>query len=143
MLSHALRQRCLAHKMQNLQSEVPEAVLPEFHARAQACYQTASPTLARLLRDDIVATYVGDLPAAVACIAHPRFAVAHRRVIRTTNLLERLFGEERRRSKVIPHALGERAALKLMHAALVRAAERRHGIRMTEFEQRQLSASRN
>src|SRR5215218_1123374 len=28
--------------------------------------------------------------------------------MRTTNLLERLFGEERRRTKVIPHAFGER-----------------------------------
>ena len=147
----ALRQRCLAHKMRNLQSKVPEAVWAEFHARARACYQAASPALARLLRDDIVATYGGDLPAAVAClnddfeacIAHLRFPLAHRRVIRTTNLLERLFGEERRRSKVIPHAFGERAVLKLMYAALVRAAERWRGIRMTEFEQRQLSAIRN
>src|SRR5262249_24393240 len=52
-----------------------------------------------------------------ACIAHLRFPLAHRRSIRTTNLLERLFGEERRRTKVIPHAFGERAVLKLMYAA--------------------------
>ena len=144
------RQRCLAHKMRNLQSKVPDAVWPEFHARARACYQAASPALARLLRDDIVATYDGDLPAAVAClrddfeacIAHLRFPLVHRRVIRTTNLLERLFGEERRRSKVIPHAFGERAVMKLMYAALVRAAERWRGIRISEFEQRQLNAIR-
>lgn len=144
------RQRCLAHKMRNLQSKVPETVWPEFHARARACYQAASPALARLLRDDIVATYGRDLPAAVAClgddfeacIAHLRFPLVHRRVIRTTNLLERLFGEERRRSKVIPHAFGERAVLKLMYAALVRAAERSRGIRISEFEQRQLNAIR-
>jgi transposase-like protein len=41
----------------------------------------------------------------------------------TTNLLERLFGEERRRSKVIPHAFGERAVMKLVFAALLRASE--------------------
>jgi len=64
------------------------------------------------------------------------------RAIRTTNLLERLFGEERRRTKVIPHAFGERAVLKLMFAALIRAAERWRGIRITEFEQRQLKAIR-
>jgi len=40
-----------------------------------------------------------------------------------TNLLERLFGEERRRTKVIPHAFGERAVLKLMYAALIRASQ--------------------
>ena len=134
----ALRQRCLAHKMRNLQSKVPDDIWPEFHARARACYQAASPALARLLRDDIVATYGGDLPSAVACleddfeacIAHLRFPLAHRRAIRTTNLLERLFGEERRRTKVIPHAFGERAVLKLMYAALIRAAERWRGLRI-------------
>ncbi|MBV9654051.1 MAG: transposase, partial [Acetobacteraceae bacterium] len=147
----ALRQRCLAHKMRNLQSKVPDHVWPEFQARARACYQAASPALARLLREDIVATYGSDLPSAVACleddfeacIAHLRFPLSHRRVIRTTNLLERLFGEERRRTKVIPHAFGERAVLKLMYAALIRAAERWRGIKMTEFEQRQLTAVRS
>jgi len=120
-LPRSLRQRCLAHKMRNLQSKVPDDVWPEFKARAAACYQAASPALARLLRDDIAATYARDLPSAVACldddfeacIAHLRFPLGHRRVIRTTNLLERLFGEERRRTKVIPHAFGERAVLKL------------------------------
>ena len=146
----ALRQRCLAHKMRNLQSKVPDDIWPEFHARARACYQAASPALARLLRDDIVATYDGDLPSAVACleddfeacIAHLRFPLAHRRAIRTTNLLERLFGEERRRTKVIPHAFGERAVLKLMYAALIRAAERWRAVKVTEFERRQMTAVR-
>jgi hypothetical protein len=58
-------------------------------------------------------------------------------------MLERLFGEERRRTKVIPHAFGERAVLKLMYAALIRAAERWRGLRMTEFERRQLTAIRS
>jgi putative transposase len=106
--------------------------------------------LARLLRDDLRTTYDRDLPSAVACleddfetcIAHLRFPLGHRRAIRTTNLLERLFGEERRRTKVIPHAFGERALLKPMYAALIRAAERWRGIRLTEFEQRQLKAIR-
>ena len=150
-LPRSIRQRCLAHKMRNLQSKVPEDVWPEFKARSAACYQAASPALARLLRDDIAAVYARDLPAAVACldddfeacIAHLRFPLGHRRAIRTTNLLERLFGEERRRTKVIPHAFGERAVLKLMYAALIRAAERWRGIRITEFEQRQLKAIRD
>jgi transposase-like protein len=147
----SLRQRCLAHKMRNLQSKVPDDVWPEFQGRARACYQAASPALARVLRDDLVATYGGDLPSAVACfdddfeacIAHLKFPLAHRRAIRTTNLLERLFGEERRRTKVIPHAFGERAVLKLMYAALIRAAERWRGIKMTGFEQRQLKTIRD
>src|SRR5437899_5203005 len=67
-LPRSIRQRCLAHKMRNLQSKVPEDVWPEFRARAAACYQAASPALARLLRDDIAVTYGNDLPSAVACL---------------------------------------------------------------------------
>jgi putative transposase len=130
---------------------VPEDQWPEFKAHAIACYQAASPALARLLRDDMVSTYGAALPSALtclqddfeACIAHLRFPLAHRRAIRTTNMLERLFGEERRRTKVIPHAFGERAVLKLMYAALIRAAECWRGLRMTEFEGRQLIAIRS
>jgi putative transposase len=54
----ALRQRCLAHKMRNLASKVPEDLRPEFKARATACYQAASPALARLLRDDLRTTMI-------------------------------------------------------------------------------------
>ena len=74
--------------------------------------------------------------------AHLGFPVAHRRTIRTTNLLERLFVEERRRLKIIPNAFGERAVLKLMFGALIRAAERWRAIKVTEFERRQITAVR-
>jgi putative transposase len=99
-----------------------------------------------VLREDFVAAYARELPAVVqcfqddfeACIAHLRFPLRHRRVIRTTNLLERLFLEERRRTKIIPHAFVERPVLKLMYAAVIRAAGRWRGIQVGEFEQRQL-----
>jgi putative transposase len=66
-----------------------------------------------------------------ACIAHLRLPVTHRRSTRTTNLLERLFVEERRRLKIIPNGFGEKPVLKLMFGALVRAAERWRGLRFT------------
>ena len=144
------RQRCLVHKMRNLQCKVPEHIWPEFKARAYACYYAASPALARMLREDVVATYLDELPAAIACldddfeacIAHLQFPVNHRRTIRSTNLLERLFVEERRRTKTIPHAFGERAVLKLMYAALIRGSRGWCRLRITEFERRQLQALR-
>ena len=68
--------------------------------------------------------------------------MTHRRAIRTTNLLERLFVEERRRLKIIPNAFGERAVLKLMFGALIRAAERWRSVKITEFERRQTAAAR-
>jgi len=36
----------------------------------------------------------------------------------------------------VPHAFGERPVLKLMYAAVIRAADRWRGITMGEFEQR-------
>lgn len=147
----ALRQRCLAHRLRNLRSKAPESQWPEIAIRARACYEAASPALATLLREDFAQVYGRELPAVVqcfsddfeACIAHLRFPLRHRKVIRTTNLLERLFLEERRRTKIIPHAFGERPVLKLMYAAMIRAAERWRGIAVGEFEQRQLRAIRD
>jgi transposase-like protein len=146
----ALRQRCLAHRLRNLRSKAPESHWPEIAIRARACYEAASPALATLLREDFAQVYGRELPAVVqcftddfeACIAHLRFPLRHRKVIRTTNLLERLFLEERRRTKIIPHAFGERPVLKLMYAAMIRAADRWRGIAVGEFEQRQLRAIR-
>jgi putative transposase len=149
-LPRALRQRCLAHRMRNLRGKVPEATWPDVAIRARACYEAASPALATVLRDDFVHVYERDLPATVrcflddfdACIAPLRFPLRHRKVVRTTNLLERLFLEERRRTKIVPHAFGERPVLKLMYAAVIRAADRWRGLTVGEFERRQLKVIR-
>jgi putative transposase len=68
--------------------------------------------------------------------------ISHRRATRTTNMLERLFGEQRRRTKIIPHAFGERAVLKLMYAALIRASQTWKNIVLTELELKQLGRLR-
>jgi transposase-like protein len=59
-------------------------------------------------------------------------------IMPVTNLLERLFGEERRRTKVIPHAFGERAVLKLMYASLIRAGQTWRKVVIGEFELKQI-----
>ena len=69
-----------------------------------------------------------------------RMPITHRRAIRTTNLLERLFVEERWRLKIIPSACGEKAVLKPMFGAMIRAAERWRAIRVSELERRQMRA---
>ncbi len=146
----SLRQRCLAHRMRNLQSKVPEEQWREFKAQALSAYQASSPVLARLAREEFVKRFERELPSATkcflddfdACIAHLRLPIAHRRAIRTTNLLERLFGEERRRTKVIPHAFGERAVLKLMYASLIRASQSWRRVVISEFERHQIEEIR-
>jgi putative transposase len=144
------RQRCLAHRMRNLAAKVPEDCWPEFKARATAAYQAPSRAIARDLAAGLVKDYEAELPSAVACfmddfeaaIAHLRMPITHRRAIRTTNLLERLFVEERRRLKIIPNAFGEKPVLKLMFGAMIRAAERWRAVRITDFERRQMTAVR-
>jgi transposase-like protein len=144
------RQRCLAHRMRNLVVKVPEDLWPDFKERARAAYQAPSRKIARDLAEDLVADYEAELPSALACfrddfeacIAHLRMPVTHRRAVRTTNLLERLFLEERRRLKIIPNAFGEKAVLKLMFAAMTRAADRWRAVKITDFERHQMAAVR-
>ena len=132
------RQRCLAHRMRNLAVKVPTDLWPEFKARVTACYQAPSRAIARELAVGIRADYASTLPSAVACFEDDfAAAIAHLRAAGhaspchpvPTNLLERLFVEERRRLKIIPNGFGEKAVLKLMFGALIRAAERWRGLR--------------
>jgi transposase-like protein len=108
--------------------------------------EAATRDLATTHATDLVDGFGRTHPAAVACfeedfeacIAHLHLPPAHRQVTRTTNLLERLFVEERRRLKAALHLFGERPVMKPMYAALVRGAEPWHGVKVTEFERRQL-----
>jgi putative transposase len=146
----SLRQRCLAHKMRNLEAKVPAEMWRELKGAAYAAYQAGSPKLALMAKEDFVIQYEADYPSATkcflddfdACVAHLQLPISHRRVTRTTNLLERLFLEERRRTKIIPHAFGERAVLKLMYAALIRASDTWRRVVITEFELKQLAQLR-
>jgi len=52
-------------------------------------------------------SFADDLEAS---LAHLKLPVVHRKHIRTTNLVERSFEEERRRAKVIPRFRGEKAS---------------------------------
>ena len=83
-------------------------------------------------------TPVGN-PAAVACLTDTlpeltcflRFPREHWARIRHTNLIERTFGETRRRTKVIGRLPGERSCLSLVWAVLDRASRGWRGVVMT------------
>jgi transposase-like protein len=143
----SLRQRCLVHKMRNIQAKVTDEQLwPAIKAEATSVYQAANPETGRLLKDQFTKRWSKKFPTAAACfeedfeacIAHLIFPITHRRAIRSTNLLERLFEENRRRTKVLPHAFGERPMLKLMFAAVIRASEKWRKLKVTNFEREQL-----
>lgn len=141
-----LRQRCLAHKKRNILAKLPSEAIGEFRAAVSAAYEAPTSALARQMRADLVERFEKRYPSAVqcfeedfeACIAHLMCPPAHRKLIRTTNMLERLFVEERRRLRPAGQMFGERPVMKLMYAALIRAGESWRGIKITDFERHQL-----
>ena len=76
------------------------------------------------------------------CVTYLRFPSVHHVRIRTTNRLERLNGEGRRRTKVIPRFPTERSCLALLFASLVTASKRWRGVKMTPAAIKQLQLLR-
>ena len=62
---------------------------------------------------------------------HLRFPTEHWRRIRPTNLIERTFGESRRRTKVMGRLPGERSCLTLVWAVLDRQSRGWRGVTVT------------
>ena len=69
-----------------------------------------------------------------ALLAIHRVPVRHRIRVRTTNLAGRSFVEERRRTKVIGRFPDEKAAMKLVFATMIRAADRWCRVSITDLE---------
>lgn len=116
LFPNSLRQRCLAHKTRNVTDKVPDSVRAEVKAAVQAAYYAPNRQVAEMIAADVLNTYQACYPSAMksfqddweACVAYLRCPPIHHKRIRTTNLLERSFPEERRRTKVIPRFLPRR-----------------------------------
>lgn len=76
-------------------------------------YQDTFPEACRCLADD-----------SEARLNHLKGPPRHRQYGRTSNLAERAFAEERRRTKVIPHLGDDASLVKLVFAVLIRVSER-------------------
>lgn len=140
------RQRCIAHKLRNLSAKLPRdisaLILPEF----TAVYYAPDRTAADILAGQIIDKYSHMYPAAVqcfnqdleACLAHLRYPEGHRRYIRTTNLMERTFEEQKRRTKVLPQHQHERGAVGLVFGVLWRVSQKWQRVSMSLLELAQL-----
>ena len=86
----------------------------------------------------MIEDYQESFPAAMQCrqkdleevLTALQFLLVHRARIKKTNLLERLFGEDRRRTEVIPRFRSETSALWLVFAVLVDVLEGWRGVGM-------------
>jgi putative transposase len=149
---NSLHQRCLVHVCRNLIAKVPThaqdqvkrdywAIFDRIEAEGEAAVAEARRRAGRF-----IARWKPLYPAAVACVAdnldalvaHLLFPAEHHKRIRHSNLIERTFGETRRRVKVIGRLPGEQSCLSLVWAVLDRASQGWRGLTMTPKTLRRL-----
>ena len=136
--------------MRNILWKLPEKARPGIKKLLQKAFTAQSHKAGLEQAQGIVAMYEQEYPEAMKCLATDleevltalRFPETHRKRIRTTNLLERLFGEGRRRSKVIPRFMSEKSGLSLMFAVLVDASASWRGVKVSPAIALELEALR-
>ena len=142
----SVRIRCWFHRLSNIRAKLPDEVAPEVMAHLYAVRDAPTIDASRVAADRFENTFSREFPSAVACFADDREAllaihrvpVRHRIRVRTTNLAERSFEEERRRTKVIPRLMTERSTLKLAFATMIRSADRWCRVSVSDLERHQL-----
>jgi transposase-like protein len=142
----SLRIRGWFHKMQNWQEKVPPQAWPEFKALVMDRRDAPSVAEAERRRQELVNRYQLDFPEACRCLLDDATASLnplhvpprHQQYVRTSNLAERAFEEERRRTKVIPQLWEEGGLVKLVFAVLIRVSERWGQKGLSECEQQQI-----
>jgi putative transposase len=142
----SLRQRCVIHRSWNLIAKVSKPDQAEVKADYWAVFDDidAEPGDAAVAEARRRAAAFDDkwrskYPSATTCLTddldaltvHLRLPREHWRRIRHTNLIERTFGETRRRVKVIGRLPGERSCLSLVWAVLDRASRGWRGVVQT------------
>jgi len=154
----SLRQRCLIHRVRNVTGKVSEADRDEVKADFWAIFDLpdhidpgdTAVAEARRRADAFAGKWQPKYPGAVTCVLDDlaslttflRFPREHWRRIRHTNLIERTFGESRRRVKVIGRLPGERSCLSLVWAVLDRASRGWRGVDMNPANVRLLQQLR-
>ena len=146
MWPKSLRIRCWFHKMQNLEQKVPEQAWPAFKALVADMRDAPSRKKAEERREQLVALYQREFPEACRCLLddaeaslnHLEVPQRHQQYVRTSNLAERAFVEERRRTKVIPHLQAERSLVQLVFAVLIRVSDRWNKKCFSTLEQQQI-----
>ena len=146
VFSKTLRQRCLVHKKNNILNKVPQDIASEVKIYLNSVYFASSEESARkqaqVFRDKFGYLYPSALKCFDddfdACIQLLKCPARHRRFISSTNLAERSFAEQKRRSKVIPRFFDEKSGLKLAFASLIRASQGWSKLRITFDDQMKL-----
>lgn len=140
----SIRGRCIAHKMRNLMNKLPrdKEIYEPIREQLRAIYYAPNLESAEGLAAAFIVKYGEQYPSMVKCFSddlaaslnHLKLPIGHRRFIRTTNLLERSFEEQKRRTKIIPAHINEKAAMKLVFATLIRVSRKWNRVAMSEAD---------
>jgi transposase-like protein len=136
------RQRCVVHKLKNIRNKLPQEVIDEVYPQIRSVFYQADTEIARMYAAKIIDEYTAKYPSAMKCfqedfeasIQHMAFPAGHHKHIMSTNLLERAFGEQKRRTKVIPRFFDEKSCLKLVYATMVRTSQKWRRVKMSEYD---------
>jgi transposase-like protein len=124
-------QRCVVHFMRNILAHVPSRDMAEAASDLKAIFVIHRAESARQLADQWLDRYGQRFPKAADvlrrglddALTYLRFPSSHHRLIRSTNGLERVFEEVRRRTRVIGIFPNETSAANLVTAVVLRTTE--------------------
>jgi transposase-like protein len=142
----ALRQRCIVHRIRNVLARIPKSEQTTIRKALNRIFYAPNEEEARTQARRFAQQWGNLYPEAVVtlgrdladCLTFFRLPPRHWKRIRTSNGLERLFREVRRRTRVIGRLPNERAALSLVWSILEPAAQRWHGLVMDAYHREKL-----
>ena len=124
-------QRCVVHFERNVLAQVPEQAKAEVASDLRAVFAMRRRETAEGLAQELINRWGRDFPVAVetfaqglaSALSYLDFPSAHHRRIRTTNGLERLFQEIKRRTRVVGVFPNERSLVVLTTTVGIRVTE--------------------
>ena len=125
-------QRCQTHFSRNILDHTPKALQTEIKEELRQLYEAVDLESARKIRDHIIQTYEVKAPKATALLdeafdditAVLALPLKYRKRLRTTNGVERLNEEIRRRERVIRIFPNAASVIRLMGALLIEQDEK-------------------
>ena len=123
------RQRCVMHKMENVLSYVPQKQREQIEPELKALFYQKSRQEADQEVAAFIEKYQRVYPTAIeclqrdldACLTFYAFPKEHWKTIRTNNVIERLFGEVKRRSHKMAAAFRNEDSCVLLFYAVIRS----------------------
>ena len=124
-------QRCIVHFERNVLSHVPASSMADVAEDLKAIFRVRREKTARALAEEFVELYEKSYPKAVSvfesgiedALTYLRYPGSHHARIRTTNMLERLFKEVKRRTRVVGVFPNETSAATLATEIALRSSE--------------------